>query len=95
MFFIFIFKFLSFNWNDGQEGAEEEDVDNLNNDDDVAGDPVEAEENEEQEGVERTRKTSKYMTKYERARILGTRALQIRYLKFPNFTLSVYNFYFV
>lgn len=25
------------------------------------------------------RKTSKYMTKYERARILGTRALQIRF----------------
>ncbi|XP_068341697.1 DNA-directed RNA polymerases II, IV and V subunit 6A-like [Pyrus communis] len=60
-----------------EEGAEEEDVDNLNNDDDVAGDPIEAEEKEEQEGVERPRKTSKYMTKYERARILGTRALQI------------------
>lgn len=27
--------------------------------------------------MERPRKTSKYMTKYERARILGTRALQI------------------
>ncbi|CAN6717161.1 unnamed protein product [Malus baccata var. baccata] len=60
-----------------EEGAEEEDVDNLNNDDDVAGDPIETEEKEEQEGVERPRKTSKYMTKYERARILGTRALQI------------------
>ncbi|XP_019149764.1 PREDICTED: DNA-directed RNA polymerases II, IV and V subunit 6A-like [Ipomoea nil] len=31
----------------------------------------------EQDAVERPRKTSKYMTKYERARILGTRALQI------------------
>ncbi|TQE04260.1 hypothetical protein C1H46_010045 [Malus baccata] len=60
-----------------EEGAEEEDVDNLNNEDDVAGDPIETEEKEEQEGVERPRKTSKYMTKYERARILGTRALQI------------------
>ncbi|XP_047938566.1 DNA-directed RNA polymerases II, IV and V subunit 6A-like [Salvia hispanica] len=37
----------------------------------------EGEEKQEQEGVERPRKTSKYMTKYERARILGTRALQI------------------
>ncbi|KAD7117645.1 hypothetical protein E3N88_04913 [Mikania micrantha] len=36
------------------------------------------EENEEQEQGDRPRKTSKYMTKYERARILGTRALQIR-----------------
>ncbi|KAL1563452.1 DNA-directed RNA polymerases II, IV and V subunit 6A [Salvia divinorum] len=34
-------------------------------------------EKQEQEAVERPRKTSKYMTKYERARILGTRALQI------------------
>jgi len=31
----------------------------------------------EQEKAKRERKTSKYMTKYERARILGTRALQI------------------
>ncbi|XP_041997717.1 DNA-directed RNA polymerases II, IV and V subunit 6A-like [Salvia splendens] len=37
----------------------------------------EGEEKQEQEGMERPRKTSKYMTKYERARILGTRALQI------------------
>jgi hypothetical protein len=36
----------------------------------------EAEYNEEAEVAERT--TTKYMTKYERARILGTRALQIR-----------------
>jgi hypothetical protein len=35
-------------------------------------------EDKEQE-KERPRKTSKYLTKYERARILGTRALQIRY----------------
>ncbi|KAH7560440.1 hypothetical protein JRO89_XS10G0020200 [Xanthoceras sorbifolium] len=60
---------------DIEEGAEE-DVDNTNNED-VAGEPVEAEENEEQEKKEATRKTSKFMTKYERARILGTRALQI------------------
>lgn len=32
----------------------------------------------DEEPRERPRKTSKYMTKYERARILGTRALQIR-----------------
>lgn len=60
-----------------QEGAEE-DVDN--NNDDVTGEPVEGEDKEDEEPVERPRKTSKFMTKYERARILGTRALQIRYL---------------
>ncbi|KAG6576740.1 DNA-directed RNA polymerases II, IV and V subunit 6A [Cucurbita argyrosperma subsp. argyrosperma] len=58
-----------------EEGAEEE-LDN-NNNDDVPGEPVEAEEKEDEEPVERVRKTSKFMTKYERARILGTRALQI------------------
>ncbi|CAK7337210.1 unnamed protein product [Dovyalis caffra] len=57
------------------EGAEE-DIENINNEDD-AGEPVEAEDKEEQPTVERPRKTSKFMTKYERARILGTRALQI------------------
>ncbi|KAL8229335.1 hypothetical protein R6Q57_014235 [Mikania cordata] len=60
-----------------QEGAEE-DVEGDNKDDDVP-DPLLAdnEDNEEQEQGDRPRKTSKYMTKYERARILGTRALQI------------------
>ncbi|KAF7840026.1 DNA-directed RNA polymerases II, IV and V subunit 6A [Senna tora] len=57
-----------------EEGAEE-DVEN--NNDDATGEPFETEDKEEQEPVERPRKTSKYMTKYERARILGTRALQI------------------
>ncbi|KAH0985838.1 hypothetical protein GBA52_013015, partial [Prunus armeniaca] len=57
------------------EGAEE-DVENINNDD-HPGDAIEAEDKEEQAQVERPRKTSKFMTKYERARILGTRALQI------------------
>ncbi|KAK1439307.1 hypothetical protein QVD17_05123 [Tagetes erecta] len=62
---------------EAEEGAEE-DVDGENKDDD-APDPLlgEDEEKEEQEQGERPRKTSKYMTKYERARILGTRALQI------------------
>lgn len=60
----------------GQEGAED-DVEN-NNNEDVPGEPIETEDKEEQEPVEHPRKTSKYMTKYERARILGTRALQIR-----------------
>ena len=64
----------------GQEGAEE-DVEN-NNNEDLAGEPVETEDREEQEAIERPRKTSKYMTKYERARILGTRALQIRLIMF-------------
>ncbi|XP_009616952.1 DNA-directed RNA polymerases II and V subunit 6B isoform X1 [Nicotiana tabacum] len=58
------------------EGAEVEE-DNVNNEE--VPDPLlgEGEEKPEQEPVERPRKTSKYMTKYERARILGTRALQI------------------
>ncbi|KAJ8538368.1 hypothetical protein K7X08_014908 [Anisodus acutangulus] len=58
------------------EGAEIEE-DNGNPED--IPDPLmgEAEEKTEQEPVERPRKTSKFMTKYERARILGTRALQI------------------
>ncbi|KAF5457780.1 hypothetical protein F2P56_021860 [Juglans regia] len=57
-----------------EEGAEE-DIENTNNDD-VPVEP-EADEKGEEHPVERPRKTSKYMTKYERARILGTRALQI------------------
>ncbi|KAL0304227.1 UNVERIFIED_CONTAM: DNA-directed RNA polymerases II, IV and V subunitA [Sesamum radiatum] len=58
------------------EGAELEEENNNNED---GPDPIEGEgdEKQEQEPVERPRKTSKYMTKYERARILGTRALQI------------------
>ena len=59
-----------------QEGAEEE---LENNNEDAPDDMVDAEgEVKEQEKAKRERKTSKYMTKYERARILGTRALQIR-----------------
>ncbi|RVW85875.1 DNA-directed RNA polymerases II and V subunit 6B [Vitis vinifera] len=56
-----------------EEGAEE-DADNNNNED--IPDAIETAE-KEQVPVEHSRKTSKYMTKYERARILGTRALQI------------------
>ncbi|CAN6287611.1 unnamed protein product [Urochloa humidicola] len=58
-----------------EEGAEEE-LENNNEDapDDVVG--AEGEE-KQQEKAKAERKTSKYMTKYERARILGTRALQI------------------
>ncbi|CAI9092171.1 OLC1v1027352C3 [Oldenlandia corymbosa var. corymbosa] len=59
------------------EGAEIEE-DNNNED---GPDPIMAEEDEKQEEAQvdrqANRKTSKYMTKYERARILGTRALQI------------------
>ncbi|KAM3757507.1 hypothetical protein ACB098_02G193500 [Castanea mollissima] len=57
-----------------EEGAEEDLENNANEDAPIE---IEGEEREEQEAVERLRKTSKYMTKYERARILGTRALQI------------------
>lgn len=61
-----------------QEGAEE-DLEN-NNNDDVPLEPIETEDNVDQDAKDKTtRKTSKYMTKYERARILGTRALQIRF----------------
>ncbi|CAI8614040.1 unnamed protein product [Vicia faba] len=60
-----------------EEGAEEEDPDNKNDDIDGLGEPIETEEKEDDQPVERPRRTSKYMTKYERARILGTRALQI------------------
>ena len=67
---------LKYCWNNWQEGAEEE-AENNNNED--VPDALEAEEKEVHETVERPRKTSKYMTKYERARILGTRALQIRF----------------
>ncbi|CAA2983401.1 DNA-directed RNA polymerases II, IV and V subunit 6A-like [Olea europaea var. sylvestris] len=58
------------------EGVEVEEENNNNEDapDDILG---EGEEKQEEVPVERPRKTSKYMTKYERARILGTRALQI------------------
>ena len=62
--------------NDGQEGAEEDLENNANEDVPLE---VEGEEKEEREPAERPRKTSKYMSKYERARILGTRALQIRF----------------
>uniref|UniRef100_A0A1D1YLM3 DNA-directed RNA polymerases I, II, and III subunit RPABC2 n=1 Tax=Anthurium amnicola TaxID=1678845 RepID=A0A1D1YLM3_9ARAE len=60
-----------------EEGAEVEEGDKNNEDvlDTVVG--TAAEDKEERPPVERPRKTSKYMTKYERARILGTRALQI------------------
>ncbi|TKY51265.1 DNA-directed RNA polymerases II, IV and V subunit 6A [Spatholobus suberectus] len=58
-----------------EEGAEE-DVEN-NKNEDIAGDPLDTVDKDEEQPVERPRKTSKYMTKYERARILGTRALQI------------------
>ena len=63
-----------------QEGAAEEDLENKNEED---GEPIETEEKEDAQPVERPRKTSKYMTKYERARILGTRALQIRFPSVP------------
>ncbi|KAM1060862.1 hypothetical protein ACFX2B_025195 [Malus domestica] len=59
-----------------EEGAEEvEDAENAN--DDLPGDAIEVDEKEEEAPVERPRRTSKFMTKYERARILGTRAVQI------------------
>ncbi|CAN6282343.1 unnamed protein product [Urochloa humidicola] len=62
-------------YNEMDMGAEEE----LENNNEDAPDEVVGAEGEEkdQEKAKAERKTSKYMTKYERARILGTRALQI------------------
>ncbi|KMZ65003.1 DNA-directed RNA polymerase [Zostera marina] len=57
-----------------EDGAMEE-VDN--NDDEVPDALIGEEDKTDIEPVQKERKTSKYMTKYERARILGTRAVQI------------------
>ncbi|XP_059309196.1 DNA-directed RNA polymerases II and V subunit 6B-like [Lycium ferocissimum] len=61
------------------EPDEVEEIEEENGNLEDVPDPLlgEGEENPEQEPVEQPRKTSKYMTKYERARILGTRAVQI------------------
>ena len=48
-------------------------------------DDVEEEKVDENDGKvfeQKERVTTRYMTKYERARVLGTRALQIRYVFF-------------
>ncbi|XP_021748274.1 DNA-directed RNA polymerases II, IV and V subunit 6A-like [Chenopodium quinoa] len=57
-----------------EEGEEEE---TLQPDDDLNDPLIEGEDREGEAKEKQQRKTSKYMTKYERARILGTRALQI------------------
>ncbi|XP_057531794.1 DNA-directed RNA polymerases II, IV and V subunit 6A-like [Amaranthus tricolor] len=57
-----------------EEGEEEE---NVQPDDDMNDPIIEGEDREAEAKEKQQRKTSKYMTKYERARILGTRALQI------------------
>ncbi|XP_057547215.1 DNA-directed RNA polymerases II, IV and V subunit 6A-like [Amaranthus tricolor] len=57
-----------------EEGEEEE---NVQPDDDLNDPIIEGEDREAEAKEKQQRKTSKYMTKYERARILGTRALQI------------------
>jgi DNA-directed RNA polymerases I, II, and III subunit RPABC2 len=73
----------------GGGGGEMDDVYDNGEDDDIEEDE---DENDEQEGFEvrdmgttdancipvSHHTTTKYMTKYERARVLGTRALQIR-----------------
>lgn len=51
------------------------------NDDDIPDEDIETDDKEEKAAGEPHRKTSQFMTKYERARILGTRAVQIRYFK--------------
>lgn len=71
------------------EVVEEQDDDNLNDEDNVvvSGDPSAAANAvkggekllKDKKIPDSERTTTPYMTKYERARILGTRALQIRY----------------
>ncbi|KAL5556895.1 hypothetical protein UlMin_039131 [Ulmus minor] len=61
-FFFFFFFFFG-------EGAEEEIE---NNNDEIPGDAIETEEKEEQAPKGCPQKTYKFMTKYERARILGS-----------------------
>ena len=53
-------------------------------------DDVEEEKVDESQG-KKERVTTKYMTKYERARVLGTRALQIRYARNSLFLSFVRN----
>lgn len=77
------------------EVPEDEDAEQLENGDDqdnivVSGDPsAAANAQRDQLSVkdkkipDSERNTTPYMTKYERARILGTRALQIRYVPVP------------
>ncbi|XP_071491980.1 DNA-directed RNA polymerases I, II, and III subunit RPABC2-like [Diadema setosum] len=71
--------------------ADDEDIDNFDEDFDDAEEPLDGLQNEEEvedgdhvevlpagEAVQQTERiTTPYMTKYERARVLGTRALQI------------------
>lgn len=59
----------------------DEDIDqNLGDDNDVDVMPQDEVDDQEREAQKkRERITTRYMTKYERARVLGTRALQIRY----------------
>ncbi|XP_075499851.1 DNA-directed RNA polymerases II, IV and V subunit 6A-like [Primulina tabacum] len=61
-------------YEDEPEGAEVEEDNNEDAPDAIEDD---GDDKREHEPVERPRKTSKYMTKYERARILDTRSLQI------------------
>lgn len=76
-----------------QEEVEEE-ADNDNNKDDspdpLVGDIDEKHEQEQGEQAQKPKKTSKYMTKYERARILGTRALQIRFFYVYKYIVLLY-----
>ncbi|KAG5071223.1 hypothetical protein JHK86_006434 [Glycine max] len=61
-------------------GLSDEDLENKN--DELTKEPIDTQDKEEEQPVERPRKTSKYMTKYEHARILGTCALQISLILF-------------
>jgi len=70
-------------WGDHEEPMEEPEeeseiipIEDVENDTTVrVGGPTEPKE----------RKTTRFMTKYERARVLGTRALQIRFVNFLDF----------
>lgn len=61
-----------------QEEVEEEDENKEERE--FEGPDVDVLTGEPEPASDKPRKTTKYMTKYERARVLGTRALQIRFV---------------
>eukprot|EP00246_Nothoceros_aenigmaticus_P005331 TRINITY_DN17289_c0_g1_i1.p1 TRINITY_DN17289_c0_g1~~TRINITY_DN17289_c0_g1_i1.p1 ORF type:complete len:147 (-),score=37.42 TRINITY_DN17289_c0_g1_i1:1155-1595(-) len=60
-----------------EEEEEVEEADSENGDAPDFANTIDVRDQEPEPPSEQSRKTTKYMTKYERARVLGTRALQI------------------
>merc|ERR1719443_2201944 len=66
------------NEEDAEQFSDEEDAEDMDDvDDEPAFDVQEEDQEQAPRAAEGPRKTTPYMTKYERARILGARALQI------------------